>query len=599
MAYTNRNFTWDFDALKRFYEKYIVKWLNSAVSWTEAQKKQARANLGFGDGDSIVTTADNASSDLDVADESGNILMRLANGHIKTKNFDSANIKTDVITDDTTDADLELSDENGNTLARFNGGHIKTKNFDSSNIGETRLVIDAKNLGWTYGSISSRGTYNYRNTSVVLNSPIEVKKGSRLEVTNSNVQMQVLTIADDGTISYTTWRNDAFMVENNCRIRFGVKYTDNRAMNNLGILDSLSVNLYVDKTTIPNRFDKRSFLNYNAIPTTIYRGRHLEDTGLTEDTIRPEAFIAPWDSLVDDIYVTKKDLGVTYQESVENGSPIDHHMYCYTFSVKTKNVNKIKPVVFICCNVHGHEKSSTIGAYYLMKDIVEHYSEDPVLNFLRNNVVIKVIPAVNAYGIINNTRQNGNGVNINRNYPTFNWDEYKATGSDTEAWGYNATGDSAASELETQYIINELLSSGKNTALAIDLHTNGRDSTYQELLYTNYRAFYGNYDYRIRDVLAAYFCSMRGVIDSYNMPKMNKAYGGLVEGNNYPSFGQWLLESTDIVGGTLEVPCGSKSDALGPNLTFYSKDTLKLCGELLGNYIIQMLRGLSTNDSNN
>lgn len=51
MSYTNRNFTWDFDALKRFYEKYIVKWLNSAISWTDAQKKQARANLGFGDGD--------------------------------------------------------------------------------------------------------------------------------------------------------------------------------------------------------------------------------------------------------------------------------------------------------------------------------------------------------------------------------------------------------------------------------------------------------------------------------------------------------------------------------------------------------------------
>ena len=51
MAYTNKNFTWDFDALKRFYEKYIVKWLNSAVSWTDAQKKQARANLGFGNGD--------------------------------------------------------------------------------------------------------------------------------------------------------------------------------------------------------------------------------------------------------------------------------------------------------------------------------------------------------------------------------------------------------------------------------------------------------------------------------------------------------------------------------------------------------------------
>ncbi|MBQ7552929.1 MAG: hypothetical protein IJT46_01030 [Bacteroidaceae bacterium] len=50
MSYTNRNFTWDFDALKRFYERYIVKWINSAVSWTEAQKTQARANLGLGDG---------------------------------------------------------------------------------------------------------------------------------------------------------------------------------------------------------------------------------------------------------------------------------------------------------------------------------------------------------------------------------------------------------------------------------------------------------------------------------------------------------------------------------------------------------------------
>lgn len=91
MAYTNRNFTWDFDALKRFYEKYIVKWLNSAVSWTEAQKKQARANLGFGDGDAIVTTVDNSSSDIDVADENGNVLMQLKDGHVKTKNFDSDN----------------------------------------------------------------------------------------------------------------------------------------------------------------------------------------------------------------------------------------------------------------------------------------------------------------------------------------------------------------------------------------------------------------------------------------------------------------------------------------------------------------------------
>lgn len=49
MSYTNRIFTWDFDSLKRFYERYIVKWLNSAMGWTEAQKAQARENIGVKD----------------------------------------------------------------------------------------------------------------------------------------------------------------------------------------------------------------------------------------------------------------------------------------------------------------------------------------------------------------------------------------------------------------------------------------------------------------------------------------------------------------------------------------------------------------------
>lgn len=129
MAYTNRNFTWDFDALKRFYEKYIVKWLNSAVSWTESQKKQARANLGFGDGDAIVTTADTVTSDLEAADENGNVIMQLKDGHIKTKNFDSANMSVTIA--DTTSADFSVNDENGNAVMTLNEGHIMTRNFDS------------------------------------------------------------------------------------------------------------------------------------------------------------------------------------------------------------------------------------------------------------------------------------------------------------------------------------------------------------------------------------------------------------------------------------------------------------------------------------
>lgn len=163
MAYTNRNFTWDFDALKRFYEKYIVKWINSAVSWTEAQKKQARANLGFGDGDGIAYTEDNTSSDLDVTDENKNVLMRLKDGHIKTKNFDSskntlseadvAKVATveegaqanDVVINDTDSDDLDFSDEQGNVIMRLSNGHIITKNFNSAKAKKTIRLLSIGN----------------------------------------------------------------------------------------------------------------------------------------------------------------------------------------------------------------------------------------------------------------------------------------------------------------------------------------------------------------------------------------------------------------------------------------------------------------------
>ena len=51
MAYTNRKFRWDFDMLKRFYDNYVKKAIVAIVDLTAAEQKQARVNLGFGNGD--------------------------------------------------------------------------------------------------------------------------------------------------------------------------------------------------------------------------------------------------------------------------------------------------------------------------------------------------------------------------------------------------------------------------------------------------------------------------------------------------------------------------------------------------------------------
>lgn len=65
--------------------------------------------------------------DLDVADPEGNVILRLANGEIVTKKFDSSALKT--MDEDGGEADLDISDIYGNVLARFKGGVFETKGF--------------------------------------------------------------------------------------------------------------------------------------------------------------------------------------------------------------------------------------------------------------------------------------------------------------------------------------------------------------------------------------------------------------------------------------------------------------------------------------
>ena len=78
--------------------------------------------------------ADDSFADLNIGDENGNVIAQFKDGHVKTKNFDSSNIKVDVeVKSDTSSASLNIGDENGNVIAQLKDGHIKTKNFDSSN----------------------------------------------------------------------------------------------------------------------------------------------------------------------------------------------------------------------------------------------------------------------------------------------------------------------------------------------------------------------------------------------------------------------------------------------------------------------------------
>jgi len=88
--------------------------------------------------DTAIYRVADSQADLNIGDESGNVLVEFKDGHVRTKEFDSRTIDKYLETrGDSSQADLNIGDEDGNVLVEFKDGHIRTKYFDSRNAGDS------------------------------------------------------------------------------------------------------------------------------------------------------------------------------------------------------------------------------------------------------------------------------------------------------------------------------------------------------------------------------------------------------------------------------------------------------------------------------
>lgn len=164
---------------------------------------------------------------------------------------------------------------------------------------------------------------------------------------------------------------------------------------------------------------------YNAPPMPGYR----PSSAIPMSTVDSFMIQSWFDGLASDHpeYITRTHLGDT-----ATGLPV----YAYRFKPDMGG-SSVQPRVMIQGAIHA-EAMSYVLPFHVMDLIANNWENDPILEAFRWGLDFTVIPVVNPYGVNNNQRHNSNGVDLNRNYPTF--------------WTSGAThGSTFLSELETQY----------------------------------------------------------------------------------------------------------------------------------------------------
>lgn len=159
-------------------------------------------------------------------------------------------------------------------------------------------------------------------------------------------------------------------------------------------------------------------------------------------------------------YIIKEDCDAVMQSlGVTKPSAISHlpiYMYKFiaprtpnntSFSATTSDASRIKAL--ITTGTHN-EYTAIWDCYHTMRLVCESWASDKNLEELRWNADIYIIPCYNPYGVEMSTRQNENGIDLNRNAPTSEWKPIGNLGDSTYS------GSSAGSEYSTKMLIHYL-----------------------------------------------------------------------------------------------------------------------------------------------
>lgn len=302
-------------------------------------------------------------------------------------------------------------------------------------------------------------------------------------------------------------------------------------------------------------------------------------------------------------YVTKNNIGSG--EGTDSGGNT-YTMYEYTFKPrnKTTRASRKPPKILLGGSIHGFEKNSTYALYCLMYDIVHNWDKNPVLAELRNHVEIQVTPVCNPWGFDNDVRNNVNGVNLNRNFPSNNWELV------TE--GINCSGITGPLDQAETQALDGWMKANPDMLIYLDIHTNGHyfvpsyaEANYSKLSSDNTDSYY----VRLFDAMCRHIEDQTAFLPTEIealAPTENQFIG--IINTESDAYDDDTGTITNFIPGkikqyvsaylkmalcfTVELFNGLKSNDVQV-LGMYSSDTLKAGAEILGDTIIKILREYS------
>jgi len=112
--------------------------------------------------------------------------------------------------------------------------------------------------------------------------------------------------------------------------------------------------------------------------------------------------------------------------------------------------------------IHGHERPAALATFVFMAELCTRWGSDETLEVLRHGAELHFVPCINPSGLDANSRKNGRGVDLNRNFP-FGWAD-----GDSDPSSISYRGPSPASEPETQAYIDYV--TGVAPAATIEVH---------------------------------------------------------------------------------------------------------------------------------